>query len=36
MTKMGADSVASLVRMVDALDEQVGTAVPTDEHQRAG
>ena len=36
MTKMGADSVASLVRMVDALDEQAGTAVPTDEHQRAG
>ena len=36
MTKMHADSVASLVRMVDALDEQVSTVAPTDEHQRAG
>ena len=36
MTKMHADSVATLVRMVDALDEQVGAAAPTGEHQRAG
>jgi hypothetical protein len=33
---MHADSVASLVRMVDALDEQVSAGAPTDEHQRAG
>jgi FixJ family two-component response regulator len=36
MTKLRADSVASLVRMVDALDDHLGASAPSDEHQRAG
>jgi two-component system response regulator FixJ len=36
MTKMHADSVASLVRMVDAIDEPVAARPSADEHQRAG
>ena len=36
MTKMHADSVARLVRMVDALEEPAGAFAPTSEHQRAG
>lgn len=36
MTKMRADSVASLVRMIDALDEPAGARTPLGERQRAG
>ncbi|PYP75051.1 MAG: DNA-binding response regulator [Gemmatimonadetes bacterium] len=36
MTKMRADSVATLVRMVDAIDEHVGESVMADQRQRAG
>jgi FixJ family two-component response regulator len=36
MTKMRADSVASLVRMVDAIDEPANGRASVDERQRAG
>jgi FixJ family two-component response regulator len=36
MTKMRADSVASLVRMVDAIDEPANVRASVDERQRAG